>query len=410
VAPTGYTITKVIGVKGGIGVTNPAIGVPANATRITVEFMSPVGKNADFWIDFEATVPPACVTSRWNPNLTGDVWTGSQIGSGNDFTLVLSSGAPATSTVVGTNSIALALATPSGQSPNTVVDGTPYTATATVSSTCPGGANGVTVNFSGTPNVTVTPTSGTGTTNTSGVVTFTASFGSLGPASLTASAPDLGVSKTLSFTVFDSGVLACNTAPSPTFPPEPGTGYFASLPSGVTQVTDPGFAAGYRLPGDKNEACDLVNYTFTNNILGTNPVDGAGNTLPPNAASFIWDLGFKPNAVYVYVLTFSPEYVDAGTGLPVKQTKFCKLSLTGPTDCTLAANQQNLQACIYTGIGTMFSSASIPGNDPACTLEETWTTVNQSLCPAWTGSGAAPACVRGTTRILDARDPPIIRG
>jgi hypothetical protein len=124
----------------------------------------------------------------------------------------------------------------------------------------------------------------------------------------------------------------------------------------------------------------------------------------------VWNQTLQPNAVFVYELTYKPEYVDPGTGLPVKKTKFCILSSSGPTDCTLPANQATLQACI----GTVFSSTSIPGSDPACIMQEVWMTVPGADCvnagvPNPNAPNAPPACVRATDTILDARDPPIIR-
>lgn len=215
--------------------------------------------------------------------------------------------------------------------------------------------------------------------------------------------------------------ISCNTATNPVFPPDPNsTGYFANLPAGVTTISQPGFAAGYRLNNDKSEACQLVPYTFTNNITGGgNTTDPNGNTLPPNTAGLVWNQTLQPNAVFVYQLTYQPEYVATAAdvaqdpsltaGLPKKKTKFCILSSSGPTDCSIPANQQALQACL----GTAFSSTSIPGADPACIMQEVWTTVPAGDCAGLTNPNAPnppPACVRATDTLLDARDPPIIRG
>ena len=151
VAPNGYKITKVLSVSS--GTPTPAIGVSTAVDSMKVEFTSPVNKNATFTITFLATVPAACASARWNPAATGDIWNGSQIGSGSVFTNV-STAAQSSTTVAGVNSIALALNLPSGQS--SVIDNTDYTATATVTSTCPGGASGIGVNFTGSAGVTTT--------------------------------------------------------------------------------------------------------------------------------------------------------------------------------------------------------------------------------------------------------------
>jgi hypothetical protein len=246
-------------------------------------------------------------------------------------------------------------------------------------------------------------------------------------AAWTGSPGPLSTSFTLQGTPYSTPIAAlpncisCNPADQSTavFPPVVGTtGYFANLPAGVNNVSQPGFAAGYRFNNDKGQACQLVDYTFTNNITGgSNTTDPSGNTIPPNSAGFLWNQPLQPNAVFVYELTYNPEYVataaDAAqdptltVGLPKKKTKFCILTSGQPTDCSNVANQATLQACV----GTAFSSTSIPGSDPACIVQEVWTTVDQSQCPAWNpANGTQPSCVRATDTILDARDPPIIRG
>jgi len=248
----------------------------------------------------------------------------------------------------------------------------------------------------------------TGLPTTTGVATFSGLVfgGTAGTCALKADGTFDGVpfsATSASFPVFVASNLGCNAAPPPG-PPAPGPGYFANLPTGVSTVTDVGYAAGYRTANDKFNPCNVLNYTFTNNIKGSGPtLDNAGNILPVNAVSMVWDSSYEPNAVFTYTLTFLPESVGAD-GLPSKHTKFCKLSATPPTDCTLAANQQNLQACI----GTALSASSIPGADPACIAEESWTVVDPALCGNSPVTG--PACVRVINRLIDARDPPINRG
>jgi hypothetical protein len=209
-----------------------------------------------------------------------------------------------------------------------------------------------------------------------------------------------------SFTLY-SGILGCTSNPNPPYPPVPGPGYFAQLPTGVTSITDVGFAAGYRVPNDKNEGCPIdVNYTLTNNIVGSgSTTDGVGNTIATNWVSFLWDQVMQQNAVFTYTLTFQPEYADETTGLPKARSKFCVLNTTGTTDCTDTSKWQALRACL----APTLSSSSIPGTDPACIAREEWETVAVSQCPAWLGTGDAPACIRVTQRFIDARDPPIGR-
>jgi hypothetical protein len=284
------------------------------------------------------------------------------------------------------------------------------------------------INGPGGANVTLASTcsfSGSGTAQADGYSrAFEGTVPSTGTCSFMASADKgYGSAPPLSgFTVY-AGDLGCNFSPEPVLPPVPGPGYFAKLPDGVSNVSQPGFAAGYRVRNDKSQPldpCVLVNYTFTNNILdssGAVPVkDGAGNTLPANAASFVWDQTptGQPNAVYVYVLTFQPEWVDTGTGLPTKKTMFCKLDTDTagnplPTDCTVPLDStgspryQPMKACI----GTALSSVSIPVPDPACIAEESWSSVAPAACGVYIPDRA---CVRVINKIIDARDPPIIRG
>ena len=77
-APAGYTITSVTGVPSGTAT------IVSNGAAIQVTGMSPVGKNGSFSINFVATVSGSCAAASWNPNVTGDVWSGSQL-SGNSF-------------------------------------------------------------------------------------------------------------------------------------------------------------------------------------------------------------------------------------------------------------------------------------------------------------------------------------
>ena len=214
------------------------------------------------------------------------------------------------------------------------------------------------------------------------------------------------------FTLY-SGILSClTTLANPPYPPVPGyPGYFAQLPTGVDDITDVGFAAGYRVPNDKGEGCPIdVNYTLTNNIKGSGvgtgeTTDATGNTIPKNWVSFQWDQLMQANAVFTYTLTFVPEYADPVTGLPKTRTRFCVLNATGTTDCTDTTKWQPLKACLTPAL----SSSAIPGTDPACIAREEWETVSPSMCGTWTGIGDAPACIRVTQRFVDARDPPIGR-
>jgi hypothetical protein len=395
VAPAGYTITSISGQTSG----NASIVAGGGAIRITDT--SPVGKNGTFTVRFVATAPPTCGLSAWNPAVTGDVWSGSQL---NGSTFERQGAAPTTSTTG-----VLSLAFDANSLPSSFVDDAPFTVRVFQQSSCAGPLPPVTVTLTASgASFTGSQVTGTGT------ISLTGKFNEISNSvTLTASADGYQPVTTGAFKVFASGELDCAATP----PGSPsGAGYFATLPSGVATVTDIGYAAGYRSANDKADPCDKLNYTFTNNI-GTVAAPGAagatdnvGNILPANAVSMVWDTAYEPNAVFTYTLTFLPEYVNPSTGLPGKKTKFCKLNPTPPTDCTLAANQQDLQACIDTPL----SASSIPGADPACVAEEAWATIAASECaaagiPNPNAPNAAPACIRVISRIIDARDPPIIR-
>jgi hypothetical protein len=257
------------------------------------------------------------------------------------------------------------------------------------------------------PSVTPVPVGGSGTLSpvgctitslapvpaTNGVLNFDGLTASAaGTCALTASAILDGVTFTASrsLTVFQDTTSACVTTPTviPT-----GSTFTATC----TGTTDPvaGFAAGYRGP-DKGGACaPSVNLTLTNNICNTlGTTDANGKAIPPKAVSFVWDQNYK--SAFTYTVTWNPEYVDTN-GLPVPgRTKFCDAATSTP--CT---SKSVLQACI----GTDVAFTSIPPGQPACIVEEDWTVVPQANC----GGTSALACIRVTTRIIDAIDPPIIR-
>ena len=96
-----------------------------------------------------------------------------------------------------------------------------------------------------------------------GTATFPAlSINTAGTYALVANAPAVGATSapSASFTVYD-GELKC----------EPGVPYtFSSFPSGVTNINQPGYAAGQRGMFNKDGSqCIPVGYTFTNDILNT---------------------------------------------------------------------------------------------------------------------------------------------
>jgi hypothetical protein len=207
--------------------------------------------------------------------------------------------------------------------------------------------------------------------------------------------------------VFASAATACSTA-NPSDLPPPGSQFTASC-GGAGGINVSGFAAGVRGP-NKAGACNPLNFTLTNNICNTvAQPDANGNLIPPNAVSFVWDQSTQ-TAAFTYTVTWQPEYVDATTGLPASgRTHYC----TGADPNNPCATTQILKACL----SPLVAFASIPSGEPACASEEGWEVIQTgdpggdcSSLPNPNAPNPPPACVRVTTTIIDAKDPPIIRG
>ena len=239
---------------------------------------------------------------------------------------------------------------------------------------------------------------------TSATLTFTIPAAStITTCTLAFSAANYSSPPPVSLKVLAGQTTACA---DPSAPPPPGSQFTASC-GDASGINVTGFAAGVRGP-NKSGTCDPLNFTLTNNICGSAvQQDANGNFIPPNAVSFVWDQSSQ-TAAFTYTVTWKAEYVDPGTGLPVQgRTQYC----TGPTDSdpSICATKKPLKACISSAV----AFASIPAGEPACSSEEDWATVSQTECAALTnpnGDNPPPACIRATTTIIDAKDPPIIRG
>ena len=292
VAPAGVTITTTA------GATTPA-PTAITAGEIRYENLSPVGKDGAFVFTFKATFNTSACTLTWNPAPDDDVWTGSQINSGNPFAKVVSAAYPSSTTLTGTPSIALAITYPAGVSSDSVVKGPPgYAATATVTGACSPAGAPVTFPASGNSNVTVVPASPT--TNSSGVASFTVTFGQSGPASLTASV--LGVnSNTLNFTVYD-GILNCAQKAGTSSSIDVSQDW--SYPQGT--ALDPGWSL-IRGVNKDGAPCVSVPFTFTQDT-----------TSNPQTASFI-----VPASVTA-TQKVSAEYIVVWAPIPTSQAWIVK--------------------------------------------------------------------------------------
>jgi hypothetical protein len=402
-APAGITITKVTAVSSGY--PSPRLNQTTSVSYVNLTKMYPVGLHGIAWIDFQATVSAgACGNLRWNPHdpPTTYVFTGSGCyGSGFDLTIPTDGSAPASTSV--SSGFVLGLSIQQGQSSSQsgVLVNTPYSVTAQLSAACGAVPASVPINLSGTNGVVVAPT--TQGTNSNGTSVFTATSPNLGLATLTASAPSLNLTQTLPVTAFASAGLACDPSVA-SYPPESEplaqSIFTASAPNALTPDS-PGYAEGVRgvNKGDPTpNDCSLVNWTWTNNVLSTAPVtDQNGNSVPPNAASFVWDQTWQPSATYIYTVTWQPEWVDPDTGLPAETTQQCT-----NTGCTAKAP---VVACAGTGL----VAASMPPNQKACIVSETRNTVPLASCTAPQPAGTYAACIQVSTTFIDFADPVLIR-
>ncbi len=367
--------------------------------------MSPVGKNDSFWIDFNVTAPTTCGAGAWNPNVTNDVWSGSQF-SGSTFER---QGAAPTTSVTGT----LSLAFVTTSLPASFVEDATFTVAVNQLSSCGGPLPSIEVTLTGT-GASFTGSSVTG----SGTISLTGTFNEVSNSvTLTASATGYAPATTQSFKVFENGQLACATTP-PLNPGDPG--YFSASAGGAASVFETGYVVGYRGPNVKGANCtdaDKVNWTFVNNLLGmTTLTDPNGNTVPVNGVSMVWDRISQPKAAFSYTVTWRPEYVDAVTGLPSRKTKLCMSA-----DCSVT---RDAKFCL----GVALDPASLPFYSPPYDLVITATTkmpacmtaevsavaVLESgetcLPPAENGVADPPqACVRVSTTFTDIFDPVFIR-
>lgn len=392
VAPAGYTITSITGKTSG----NATILSGGGAIRVTD--MSPVGKNGSFTVSFVATTPTTCGALAWNPAVTGDVWSGSQL---NGSTFERQGAAPTTSTTG-----ILSLAFDATSLPTSFVEDTSFTVRVFQQSSCSGTLTPVTVTLTAS-GASFTGSSATGT----GTISLTGMFNEVGKSvTLTASATGYLPATTAAFTVFANGNLNCVDDPLTTTIDET---KFSASPAGVTSIAQTAYAAGFRglnVVKDDGVACAPVNYEFTNNVLGdgtgTNgeKTDAKGQIVPANGISFVWDQTFQPNAAYSYTVTWQPEWF--GLGSPNnRKTKFC--NGTGSNVCSSTVDAQ---ACLSPALDI----SSMPGYPttpaPACVSAEVWAVVPATECAAL---GAAPtdqpSCVRFSTTVTDIFDPVFIR-
>jgi hypothetical protein len=383
-APSGVTITAVASASSSI----PASKISLSGNKITVAGIQ-IPYNGSGALSITATFPATCGIDQplaWTSTAKGGLLVNWEV-----FTLTSDSSLVTRLTNLG--NLALAFVTP----PTSVLKDAPFDVVVKqTSTTCPTTAlPPVAIALASSPAFT---TLGTATQN--GVrTTFTGNkLGAIGPATLTASAPGYA-SATASLTVFTNTAVenSCSSNPSTT-PPLTGT-FNASCATNNITVT--GFAEGFRGFNKDGTSCPAVNFNLTNNICQTvAQQDANGKLIPPNAVSFVWDQSLGA-AAFTYTVTWKPEYVDPSTGLPVNaRTKWCTANTATPCDTTAV-----LKACI----GTAVAVGSIPSGQPACIAEETWATVAEADCSFLPTPSSPLACIRVTTTIIDAVDPPIIR-
>ena len=288
--PSGYTLDATAPLN-----VNWSAQVSSTATSVSLSNMAPLKPQQSFTITLNANTPAAsvsatsCAAATWS----ADAWTGSSF-SGDTFRQLF----PPEFNVNSTTSIGspqqLAFSTPP---PSQVLVNQAFSMGVTVSTTC-GPVNSAKVTI--TPDCTDGCLVGTtqGTTNSSGVATFTdLALTQTGTYTLTASSDGFPpVSATI---IVYEGLLNCD--PTPPYS-------FTSLPPGVTNSSQSGYAAGQRGRYNKDgSTCKPVDYVFVNSILTPNSITGLDNTV-----HLIWDTVTDPYATFTYTMTWKTEDVDAG--------------------------------------------------------------------------------------------------
>lgn len=325
--------------------------ISATATSFTITNMSPLKPQQTFFVALPAlTVASTGCTQAW----AVQAWTGSSLG-GDTFARLTGLAYPAgyADTIGVPSTATLAF----GPLPTSFVQGDPYSIQVTASTNC--GPASATVTLADTPS---TATADLAATRTGSSVVFPVTFAQLGTVTLTASAAGFTpVSRT--FTVYD-GNLECR----PLVPFE-----FDASVGGATDVNQTGYAKGERGQYNKDGSiCVPVNYTFTNNVVGsaTPLVDANGNQVPPNGVSFVWDTAAQAGASFKYTVTWRPEWVDAVTGLPSRQTRIC--TGASPTPCTTTAVAK---ACLASSLPAPYGalSAAITSGDTTIAVTTTAT-------------------------------------
>ena len=381
--PPGVTITAVASASSSI----PASKISLSGNKITVAGIQ-IPYNGSGALSITATFPETCGIDQalaWTSTAKGGLFVNNEV-----FTLTSDSSLVTRLTHVGT--LALEFVAP----PTSVLKDAPFDVVVKQkSTTCPSlSLPPVTITLVGSPAF----TAGTATPNGMQTTFAGNKLGAVGPATLTASATNYA-SATASLTVFTNTAVenSCSSNPS-TVPPTTGT-FNASCATNNITVT--GFAEGFRGFNKGGSSCPAVNFNLTNNICNTvAQTDANGKLIPPNAVSFVWDQTLGA-AAFTYTVTWKPEYVDPLTGLPLNaRTKWCTANTATPCDTTAV-----LKACI----GTAVAVGSIPSGQPACISEETWATVADTDCSFLPTPSSPLACIRVTTTIIDAVDPPIIR-
>jgi hypothetical protein len=376
--PSGVTITAVASASSSI----PASKISLSDNKINVAGIQ-IPYNGSGALLITATFPPTCGINQplaWTSTAKGGLFVNWEV-----FTLTSDSSLETSLTNLG--NLALEFVAP----PTSVLKDAPFDVVVKqASTTCPGlSLPPVSITLAGNPAFTPGMATPSGTQTT-----FSGNrLGAVGPATLTASATGYA-SATKSLTVFTNTANAneCSSNAS-TVPPPTGT-FNASC--GTNSIAVTGFAEGFRGFNKDGTSCPAINFSLTNNICQTvAQQDANGKLIPPNAVSFVWDQSLQL-AAFTYTITWKPEYVDASTGLPVNaRTRWCTANTATPCDTTAP-----LMACI----GTTVAVGSIPVGQPACISEETWT-----AAPGACDGTASRACIRVTTTIIDAVDPPIIR-
>lgn len=239
----------------------------------------------------------------------------------------------------------------------------------------------------------------------------------------------------ISLTVFD-GVLGCSSTVFNALDlPATGAGSFDASEGGASAPGETGFLAGVRGFDPAKGVCSATakaNYAVFNNLpIGNSGTmtDPLNNVVAEGFYSLTWDesqvdpvSGLLLRPVVAVIATLRPEWGDALTGLPTKQTLICTVTpcTAAPYTVSGAINTAGGWKPAVACLSTLVLHASIPAGEPGCLASERWDVVAEGDAEYCTSTSPAkpdgapetwkPRCLKPTSIMLMGQDPVFGRG